>query len=160
MLGTYSSARIFRSDRGNGSKFALSGLISLGAVACFFAGAIALQLLIASNTDISSKKALAEVARATNKDLPQMLDDQTELFKLDGLEGILVYHHRLTKVPPGQISVEVLLERVRPVVTSNTCADKDTRDRFLENGVVLRYVYNDSMNGKIGEFDIVAADCP
>lgn len=159
MLGTYTSARIFRSDRSNGSKFALSGLISLGAVALFFAGAIALQLVISWNTDISSKQALLEVARATNKDLPLMVDDQTELFKLDALEGVLVYHYRLAKVPPGQISAEVIVEQLRPTVTSNTCAAKETRDRFLENGVVLRYVYNDSMNGKIGEFDVVAADC-
>ncbi len=90
---------------------------------------------------------------------PTMIDDQTELVKLEGLEGVLVYHYRLTKIPPGQISAEVLVGQLRPVVTSNTCAVKETRDRFLENGVVLRYVYNDSMNGKIGEFDIVAADC-
>ena len=160
LLATYSSARIFRSDRGTGSKFALSGLISLGAVACFLAGATALQLAIYWNTEISSKRALEEVARVTNEDLPRMVDEQTELVRLDGLEGVLVYRYRLTKLSPGQISEEDLVERLRPVVASNVCADTETRERFLENGVVLRYVYNDSANGKIGQFDVVAADCP
>ena len=160
LLATYSSARIFRSDRGTGSKFALSGLISLGAVACFIAGVTALQLATSWNTDISSKQALEEVARVTNKDLPQMVDEHTELVRLDGLEGILVYNYRLPRISPGQISGEDLIEQLRPTVTTNTCAATETRERFLENGVVLRYSYNDSVNGKIGQFDVVAADCP
>jgi hypothetical protein len=127
LLATYSSARIFRSDRGAGSKFALSGLISLGAVACFFAGATALQLAISWNTEISSKQALEEVARVTNKDLPKMVDEHSELVRLDGLEGVLVYNYRLPKIPPGQISADNIIERLRPAVTSNICAAAETR---------------------------------
>ena len=160
LLATYSSARIFRSDRGTGSKFSLSGLVSLGAVAGFFVSVTVLQLVISWNTDISSKAALEKIARVTNKDLPRMVDEQTELLKLDGLEGVLVYHYRLTKIPPGQISAGDLIERLRPAVATDTCAATETRERFLENGVTLRYVYNDSQNGEIGQFDIAAADCP
>ena len=48
LVGVYSSARIFRSDRGTAAKYGLSALISLGAALAFFAGALAVQLLIGS----------------------------------------------------------------------------------------------------------------
>ena len=53
-----SSTRSFRSGRGLSAKFALSGLVSLGAVDGFVARAEALQLLISSNAEPGSKRAL------------------------------------------------------------------------------------------------------
>jgi len=160
ILAGYSSSQIFRSDRGVGAKYALSGIVSLGAVAGFFASATAFQLLIAWNTDPASKTALTEIARVSNKELPIMIDDQTELVKLEGLEGVLVYHYRLTEVMPGQISSETLVQRLSPMISANTCADPESRERFLENGIDIRHVYSDSQNGMIGEFDVSASDCP
>jgi hypothetical protein len=159
MTAAYSSARIFRSDRGLVAKYMLSGLASLGAVAGFLAGATALQLLISWNTDPSSEKALKQVAEVSNRELPMMIDDQTELVKLEGLEGVLVYHYRLKTVSPGQISGESLVQRLRPTISANACAHEDSRERFLENGVALRYAYSDAQGGTIAEFDVSADDC-
>jgi len=159
ILATFSSARIFRSGRGPGAKYALSGLISLGAVGGYLASATLIQLVIAWNTDISSEKALDEVARVSNKELPKMVDEQTELVKLEGLEGVLVYHYRLTKALPEPISGEILVQRLGPLISANTCADSETRKRFLENGVTIRHVYTDSQRGKIGELDVALSDC-
>ena len=89
-----------------------------------------------------------------------MIDEQTELVKLEGLEGVLVYHYRLTEVVPGQISSETLVQRLSPIISANTWADPESRERFLENGVAIRYVYSDSQNGMIGEFDVSISDCP
>ena len=160
ILASYSSSRIFRSDRGVGAKYMFSGMVSLGAVAGFLASATALKLLIAWNTDPASKKALTEIARASNRELPTMIDEQTELVKLEGLEGVLVYHYRLTEVVPGQISSETLVQRLSPMISANTCADPESREQFLENGVSIRHVYSDSQNGMIGEFDVSVSDCP
>jgi hypothetical protein len=68
-----------------------------------------------------------------------MMDDQTELVKLQGLEGVLVYHYRLTKIAPGQISRETLVERLRPTISANACAHDESRERFLDNDIALRY---------------------
>ena len=46
LAAVYSSARIFRSDRGTASKYGLSALISLGAALAFFVAALVIQLLI------------------------------------------------------------------------------------------------------------------
>ena len=159
VTAAFASARIFRSDRGTAAKYLLSGLASLGAVGGFLASATALQLLISWNTDPSSEKALGEVARASNRELPTMIDDQTELVKLQGLEGVLVYHYRLTKIAPGQISRETLVERLRPTISANACAHPESGERFLDNDIALRYAYSDAEGGTIGAFDVSANDC-
>ena len=46
LAAVYSSARIFRSDRGTAAKYGLSALISRGAALAFFVAALVIQLLI------------------------------------------------------------------------------------------------------------------
>ena len=159
IAGTYASTRIFRGERGSAAKYALSGLVSVGAVAGFLAAAVAFQLLVVWNSDITSQVALDQIARISNEELPIQIDDQTELVKLEGLEGVLVYHYRLPEVLPGQIAGETLVERIGPTVLAKVCADPESREQFLEKGVTLRYVYSDSLSGKIAEFDVAASDC-
>jgi hypothetical protein len=156
---SYAGARVFRSGRGLGAKYLLSGAISLGAVAIYVGGVTALQLLILWSTDPASKKALDMVAEASNRELPIMVDEQTELFELQGLEGVLVYRSRLTQVAPGQISAEELTQSLRQWVTGNACRDEESRSRFLDQGVTLRYAYTDAEGGAIGHFDVAHDDC-
>ena len=160
LVATYTSARIFRSNRRTAIKYALTGAVSLGAVVVFLLSAGSIQLFMAENRDISSREALEQIAKNANKDLPKMVDDQTELLKLDGLGGVLVYHYRLPKVQPGQINEEELLDLLRPVVTNNACANAELRERFLDNGVALRYIYSDSQGVEIAQFDVTADNCP
>ncbi len=72
-----------------------------------------------------------------NKDLPRMVDDQTELVKLDDLEGVLVYYFRLPNIAPGQLTAAYLIEKLLPVVVNQSCTTSDTRENFLDNGVTL-----------------------
>jgi hypothetical protein len=46
LAAAWASSRIFRSDRKTPAKYALTGLISLAAVAVFFVPAVALQIMI------------------------------------------------------------------------------------------------------------------
>ena len=158
MIAAYSSTRIFRSDRGAAAKYSLSGLLSVGAVAAFFASVVGMQLAISSIAP-ASKFALDQVAQATNAQLPMVIDEHTELVRVEGLKGVLVYHYRLTQVSSGQVSGETLVQRLRAAVSANACADSESRERFLGNGVVLRYAYSDAENNSIGHFDVSAEDC-
>ncbi len=159
MLATYSSSKIFRSDKKTGIKYLLSGAVSLSAIVIFLISAGIIQYIINSNRDVTSKEYLMEVAEISNKDLPVMIDEQTELVKLEGIEGILVYHYRLPTIKPGQITSTYLIEQLSPSVTSNTCSIAETRENFLDKGVTLRYIYNDLNNGEIARFDIEVSDC-
>lgn len=156
---TYSSGRIFRSERKASIKYLLSGVVSISAVTAYFVFLAAIQYLINTNRDKTSQEYLMEVAEITNKDLPKMLDDQTILVKLDGLEGVLVYYYRLANVNPGQLSETYLVAKLRPIVTRQTCATPATREDFLENEVTLRYVYSDKYDGEIAQFDVKISDC-
>ncbi len=159
LVATYMSARIFRSDRGAVVKYVLTGIISFGAIGGFIVGAVALQLLVEGYADISSKEILEEIAQSTNESLPMQVDDQTELVNVEGLEGILVYHYRVTEIPAEPVTKEFLLEDLRPVATINACDDSDVRETLLDNGVTLRYTYADSQDVEIAQFDIAVGDC-
>ena len=89
----------------------------------------------------------------------QHQSDYTELVKIEGLEGVLVYHYRLTTVSPGQLSEEALVRSLRPTVAANACDNEEVRARFLENDVVLRYAYTNAQGGAIGAFDVSIDDC-
>jgi hypothetical protein len=156
---TYISGRIFRSGRKVTFKYLLSGVVSISAVTAYFVLAVAIQYLIDMNRDKASQEYLMEVAEITNKDLPVTVDDQTELVKLDGLEGVLVYYYRLPNIIQGQLSENYLIEQLRPIIINQTCTTPDTREDFLENGVTLRYIYNAKDSSEIAQFDVKISDC-
>jgi hypothetical protein len=160
LFATYASSRIFRSNRKPGAKYVLTGAVSLGAVAAFFISAGTIQLFISAKGNIASKESLKDIARKTNVDLPKMVDEQTELSKLDALEGVLVYYYRLPKVQPGQITEKYFQEQICPIVTKNACTNEELRKKFLNKGVVLRYIYIDSQGGEIAQFDVIGKNCP
>lgn len=159
ILAMYSSSKIFRSDKKIGIKYLLSGLVSLGASTIFIISAGTIQYIINLNREATSKEYLMEVAQVTNKDLPIIFDEQTELVKLEGLEGILVYHYRLPKIKPGQITSSYLIEQLRPSVTDNACSTPETRENFINKGVTLRYLYKDFNDDEIAQIDIAESDC-
>ncbi len=156
---TYTSGRIFRSERKTTIKYLLSGVVSVSAVTAYFVLAVAIQYLIDMNRDKSSKEYLMEVAEITNKELPVMVDDQTELVKLDGLEGVLVYYYRLPNITQGQLSETYLIEQLRPIVINSNCTAPEVRENFLENGVTVRHIYNDKGSSEIAQFDVKMSDC-
>jgi len=156
---TYTSVRIFRSKRKITIKYLLSGAVSISAVAAYLVLAVAVQYFVDMNRDKSSQEYLVEVAEVTNKDLPVLVDDQTELVKLDGIEGILAYYYRLINVTPGELSEAYLIEQLRPVVINNNCTTPGARENFLENGVTLRHIYNDKYSSEIAQFDVKLSDC-
>jgi hypothetical protein len=45
------------------------------------------------------------------------------------------------------------------MVTETACRDEESRSRFLDNGVTLRYAYTDAHGGAIGHFDVAHDDC-
>lgn len=152
----YASARVFRSERTPGARYALSGLISLGAVSIY---AVGVFLITTATTDMTSKKTLEEVARNSNRELPRELDQITQLSHLEGLEGVLVYHYRLNTTP-GEVSPERLAAQLGPTVVANTCGDPETQERFLGEGVTIRHVYTDREGSEIARFDVGPEDCP
>jgi len=153
------NARVFRSDRSNPVKYALSALASVGAATGYVVGVVGLQYAIAAFQEPTSKAALSDVAEATNRTLPMMVDDQTEFFEAKGLEGVLVLKYRLPSASSGEVDTDQFLSVMTPTVRANACADAELRPHFLDNGVVLRFSYAASDRTEFATIDIDAGHC-
>jgi hypothetical protein len=157
-IAAFSNVQIFRGNRSTAAKYLLAGLLSAGSVSAYVVGAIGLQMAIVSIAP-GSGLSLDMIAQASNAELPMMIDEQTELVRVEGLDGVLVHHLRLKQVGAGRISGEILAARMRPAISAKACADSESRERFLENGVILRYAYAERDGTPIAEVEVSAEDC-
>jgi hypothetical protein len=109
--------------------------------------------------DVRSAAFLGEVADGVNKQLPRAVDSETELASVAGLEGVFVYNYRLLNAVATEVDLEGFLASMRPGVTKAACTAPDTRDKFLKEGITLRYSYVDKSGVPIASFDVTRADC-
>ena len=109
--------------------------------------------------DVRSAAFLNEVATELNKQLPKPVDQETEITSAAGLEGVFVYNYRLVNRVVGELDVDAFLASLKPVVTKAACTAPETRDKFLKQGVTLRYSYADKDGAPIASFDVQQRDC-
>ncbi len=110
--------------------------------------------------DVRSQSALSKVAAAASDrlHLPTMLDEDTQLYAIDGIEGVLVYRYRLVRTPFADIQPGPFLSSMRANLVASVCATTETRD-LLERAVTLRYSYSDMQGATVGDVDITLSDC-
>ena len=111
------------------------------------------------STDPRSKEFLAEVAAGLSGNAPVTVDADTEFIGAHALEGVLVYDYRLVNLSAHQVVAVELHDSMRPGLTSGACADPQTRERFLDQGIALRYAYADKHLRPVMHVDVTAADC-
>ena len=109
--------------------------------------------------DVRSAAFLAEVAAELNKQLPKPVDQETEVTSVTGLEGVFVYNYTLVNRVASEVDGSHLVATLQPQVTQAACAAPDTRDKFLNQGVTLRYSYADKTGSAIASFDVTPQDC-
>jgi len=159
IAATWTSARIFRSERSIVMRYALTGLVSLATVLVFLGIATGVQLAVDANRDPASKAALAEVASLANQDLPRMVDDVTELVEIEGLEGILSFRYRLVGITSDEIDADEFERRMGQILREGVCGGGDLRTQFLEQGIAVRQVYFTADDQELRSFDFRLEDC-
>lgn len=130
---------------------AMSVTSAMGLGGCGFLG---------GDEDPTSGEFLSKVASEVNKNVPMMVDKDTELMNTMGLEGVFVYNYRLVNLLSAKdLDLNKFLEILRPQVTNAACTQPDTRAQFLDKGVVLRYTYSDKDRRHLAQIDVNPADC-
>jgi hypothetical protein len=109
--------------------------------------------------DVRSAAFLNEVATELNKQLPKAVDQETEIASVTGLEGVFVYNYRLVNRVVTEVDVSAFLASIKPEVTRAACTTPNTRDKFLKEGVTLRYSYADKDGVPVASFDVQPGDC-
>jgi hypothetical protein len=109
--------------------------------------------------DVRSAAFLSEVAAELNKQLPKPVDPETELSSVTGLEGVFVYNYRIVSRSAAEVDANAFVKTIKPPVTTAACTAPQTHDRFLKQGVTLRYAYADRNGTPITSFDVTPSDC-
>ena len=112
--------------------------------------------------DVQPMKTAADVAKDVQamKDetkLPKTLDDYTELVDIRADGQAVVFVHRLTFAANPSKAYE-FLAAVRTDMLQRACSNKGM-PKAMNEGVVFRYQYADSVGFNIGSFDIGGNDC-
>ena len=106
-----------------------------------------------------SQASLNRLAVQINRNVPVMIDKETELLAAVGTEGMLTYNYRLVSYSVSQLDATRFAVGAKERVTQGACSRPETRDDLLKNGVTLRYSYFDKDKQHIATVDISSADC-
>ena len=90
---------------------------------------------------------------------PVTVDDQSEFYEAEGLEGILVFRYCLQSVASGDVDSSEFSTRMSSTIRSNMCANLQARSKFLNQGVVLRLSYSSSDRTELATIDVRSVDC-
>jgi hypothetical protein len=109
--------------------------------------------------DVTSGKYLGEIASELNKNLPMMVDKETEWISTAGLDRVIIYNYRLVNYNAADLSSAELVKSARPMLTNAVCSTPETRDSFIKKGISMRYVYNDKNRVHVASIEITPKDC-
>jgi hypothetical protein len=112
-----------------------------------------------ASKDATSVEALNRAASQVNKNLPMMVDKDTELVNTMGIPGKFVYSYRLPNHAAGNIDKAIFIEAATKQVTNAACSTPDTRNGFLKKGVSIRYMYSDKDRNHVATIDVTPKDC-
>jgi hypothetical protein len=119
----------------------------------------ALPEFLRKNEDPRSQTRLSRIAAELNRSVPVMIDQETELMPVQGIEGVLIYNYRLVNYSISQIDRAKFAAGAKQRVRQGACNTAETRDDFLNKGVTLRYTYYDKDKQHIATVDVTPADC-
>jgi hypothetical protein len=104
---------------------------------------------------------LAEDARLLSRDLPMMVDDETQLVKVTSGYLLVNYHYVLTEVSIDGVDLS-LFDDVRSGMFKGLAEDACSNEylvNLLDQNVSVKYTYADSNNEPIWDFSIHKSDC-
>jgi hypothetical protein len=136
--------------------------IGVGIVVAMFVGTIgrdAAKSLFKRESDPRSQAFLSKVASEINKGTPMVVDQETELMNVLGLEATIVYNYRLVNTSAAEIDGPQLVQQLQPSATNAACTTPETRDNFLKKGITMRYSYADASRVHIASFDVTPKSC-
>jgi len=105
-----------------------------------------------------NKTIVSLAAKELSKNLPQKIDDYTQLVKLEGKGQTLLYTYEINT---GSKSDDAIIKedksRMKRAVTQGICKSSE---RFLTSGINISYIYASAKSKKeLFRFDVSREDC-
>jgi hypothetical protein len=109
--------------------------------------------------DPKSQEHLSRIAAEINREVPFMIDKETELMPASGHEGMLIYNYRLVSYSVKNLDYRRFAAGAHDRLMQGACSRPETREDFLKKGVTLRYSYFDKDKQHIATIDVTPKDC-
>lgn len=103
------------------------------------------------------EKFAADIAKK-NKQLPIMIDSDTEFTSMAVDGNTLIYQYKLVNIDGESINKDALYGLLREAILKNAC-DRSDPDPAMALGYHFSFVYNDRNNTPIFSVDIQPSDC-
>lgn len=87
-----------------------------------------------------------------------MIDEETELTRLEAGEKVILYHHKILSVAVEDLEADVFQEEMRKALVGQVCSSPASRTEFFDHGITLRNRYLDRNERLISEVDLSASD--
>lgn len=150
---------MIKSERSKTVKQVISVAIIViaAAVGSAFGGEVYQYLSNLSSGDISDK-ILSEEADKMNRNLPMMVDSQTQLSNVHGAKNTFHYNYTLINVSTENIDKAIFDSQLTDRIRNNYCTNPDMK-AFRQHGVTLQYNYSDKDGKFVTEISVHPDEC-
>ena len=110
---------------------------------------------------VSSKAqnfAVSTLAEEVNKKTPQMVDQETELYKAVAVGSNLQYHYKLVNYSKDQLDTAFFEQNMKKQLYSSTCENEKLKP-LLSLGASVSYYYVDKNAVALVDFLVSPEDC-
>ncbi|HIP02293.1 MAG TPA: hypothetical protein EYH01_10720 [Campylobacterales bacterium] len=113
---------------------------------------------MAEKIQIQNQEIVKLAAEELTSQLPQKIDDYTQLVKIEGKKQSLVYTYEInTGAKSDDTVINEDKSRMKKAVTKGIC---DSSERFLTSGIDISYIYASAKSKKeLFRFDVSREDC-
>ena len=105
-----------------------------------------------------SNKVLTNAANTVNKTTPYMVDKETRLDSVVGINDTFTYFYTLVNYTSKQLNAKKLEASLKPSITKNACS-QPAMAVFFKNGVTINYNYKGKDGGFVLNISITPATC-
>lgn len=138
-------------------KKALYGAI--GTVSALAASAL-VSHYFSKRSDPGSDKMLSEMANEINKTTPMMVDAETQLTSVVGINKTIAYHYKLVNLSGSEdptLTDKIL--GLKPGMIQRNCTTPDVRKDVLDKGITMSYRYYDRNSTHLVDVEVKPEDC-
>lgn len=122
---------------------------------------LSISSIAAYAEDVTSKEYLTKVAVEVKKklELPKMVDEETKLVDIEGLDKEFKYDYILVNYTTKDLDSDKLIAIMKPQLKETVCNNEKVKKQFLDKGIAVTYSYSGSDNKLIGKITITQELC-
>jgi hypothetical protein len=104
------------------------------------------------------ERQLKGLALIMNTESGKIFDESTRLDSVTYKDEMIRISYTLTKASKNEVDTDALSKNAKALAASASCNEKGL-GQFVKSGLLVNYIFNDSSNSPIVDFQIGKSDC-